>query len=202
MPEEVVTAPPTATPPPTPAPAGEGTPPAPTPAPAGNAGQETWEREKRGLISETQRERAARQKSEGEFQTLKAQYDQSLKRINALAGINPKSQSETDDDEIKAAFAAKFPHLADLTPEDIQAIRETRAQTTQLKASTDAMWKRHTNQVLGTLNATVADKLGGGDLSPKQKDTLRREYIAFIEAGQADGKAKNKFCKPGGNRDK
>ncbi len=158
------------------------------PASTGNNSGETWEREKRGLIGETQRERAARQKAESDFQSLKTQYELATKRINALAGINPKTQSETDDEEIKAAFAAKFPHLAQLTAEDIEAIRETRQQSTQLKASSDAMWKRHTNQVLSTLNTTVADKLGGGDLSPKQKDTLRREYIAYIEEGQAAGK--------------
>lgn len=158
------------------------------PASTGNNSGETWEREKRGLIGETQRERAARKDAEQKFATLQAQYETATKRINALAGINPKSQSETEDEEIKAAFAAKFPHLAQLTEEDIQAIRETRQQTTQLKASTDAMWKRHTNQVLTSLNSSVAERLGGGDLSAKQKDTLRREYIAYIEAGQADGK--------------
>lgn len=149
---------------------------------------ENWEREKRGLIGETQKERAARQKVENDFNTLKAQHGEALKRINALAGITTKSPSETADEEIRAAFAAKFPHLAELTAEDIQAIRETRQQTTALKASTDAMWKRHTTQVLTTLNESVAEKLGGGDLSARQKDMLRREYIAFIEEGQRDGK--------------
>lgn len=160
-----------------------------TPASTGNNNSgETWERERRGLIGETQKERAARQKIEQDHNTLKAQYETAIKRINALAGINPKSQGETEDEEIRAAFAAKFPHLAELTPEDIQAIRDTRQQTSALKASTDAMWKRHTNQVLSSLNTQVSEKLGGGDLSTRQKDMLRREYIAFIEEGQAAGK--------------
>lgn len=175
-----------ATPPP--APPGDGATPPPTPPPAGNDEAGKWATEKKGLIGETQKERAARQQVEQKFATLQAQYAEATKRISALAGITPKSQSETDDEEIKAAFRAKFPELASLTQEDIDAIRETRQQAGQLKASTEAMWKRHTNQVLTTLNESVAERLGGGDLSPKQKDMLRREYVAYIEEGQREGK--------------
>lgn len=191
MPEEVVTGGPTT---PTPAPAGDGTPNAtpnatPTPAPAGDdAGK--WDRERRGLIGETQKERAARQKLEGELNTLRAQHEQATKRIQALAGVSPRSAEETDDEEVRAAFKAKFPHLAELTAEDIQAIREQKSMTQQLKASTDAMWKKHTNQVIGSIHSKVADRLNSDvkDLTERQKQTLRREYIAFIEQGVAEGK--------------
>ena len=149
-----------------------------------------WERERRGLIAETQKERQARQKHEQEVITLRAQVEQSNKRIQALAGINPKSESEAADEQIRAAFAEKFPHLAELTAEDIQALRENSAQAKALKVSTDAMWKKHTTQVLGSIHTKIADALGGTvkDLTDRQKSSLRREYLAFIEENQIAGK--------------
>lgn len=156
--------------------------PTPPPAPAGNdAGN--WEREKRGLIAETQKERQARQKYEQEATAYRSQFEQAQRRIQALAGVNPRSEQEAEDEAIRAAFAQKFPHLADLTPEDVQALRDSQQQNAQLKASTDAMWKKHTNQVLNSIHAKVAERLNGEvkDLTPVQKATLRREYIAYIE---------------------
>lgn len=164
--------------------------PSPNPAPAGNNDAGNWERERRGLIAETQKERQARQRHEQEVVALRAQVDQATKRIQALAGVNPKSDSEAEDEQIKAAFAAKFPHLAELTPEDIQAIRENSAQAKALKASTDAMWKKHTTQVMNSIHTKVAEQLGGDvkDLTDRQKSSLRREYLAFIEENQIAGK--------------
>jgi hypothetical protein len=189
MPEDIVA---NGTPNPTPAPAGEGTPnptpsPNPNPAPAGNQAGD-WEREKTGLIRETQKERVARQKAETEFATLKAQHEIAVKRINALAGVNPKSPSEAEDEEIKAAFKAKFPELASLTADDISAIREMRAQQSSLKAGQDAMWRKHTTQVLNSVHDKVSERLGGGELSERMKSTLRREYVSFLEENQATGK--------------
>jgi hypothetical protein len=162
----------------------------PNPAPAGNADAGNWEKEKRGLIAETQRERTARQKYESDFKTLQAQHEQAQKRIQALAGVNPRSEQEAEDEQIRQAFAQKFPHLADLTPEDVQAIRDMQQNTVSLKASTDAMWKKHTTQVMNSIHAKVADRLNSDvkDLSDRQKATLRREYISFIEENQIAGK--------------
>jgi hypothetical protein len=149
-----------------------------------------WERERRGLIAETQKERQARQKHEQEVITLRAQVEQSTKRIQALAGVNPKSENEVADEEIRRAFAEKFPELATLTKEDIEAIRTMREQTGRLAASEQAMWKKHTTQVMGSIHGKVAERLGGDvkDLTDRQKSSLRREYLAFIEENQMAGK--------------
>lgn len=159
------------------------------PGSTGN-GSGDWERERRGLIAETQKERQARQKYEQEVAALRAQNDQAMKRIQALAGVNPKSESEAEDEAIKAAFAAKFPHLAELTQEDIEAIRTMREQTGRLTASEQAMWKKHSTQVMNSIHGKVAERLGGDvkDLTDRQKSSLRREYLAFIEENQMAGK--------------
>jgi len=187
MPEEIVTGTPESTPAPT-APASSATP-APAPAPAGNQAGD-WEREKRGLIGENQKERAARQKLEAQHTKLHTEHELAVRRIQALSGVNPKSQSDQEDEEIRAAFAQKYPHLADLTPEDIQALRDGRQTLAALKASQDAIWNKHTTQVMNSIHEKVADALGGSvdQLTPKQKATLRREYISFIEENQAAGK--------------
>jgi hypothetical protein len=159
-----------------------------TPGSTGNNSGE-WERERRGLIAETQKERQARQKYEQDYKALQTQHEQAQKRIQALAGVNPKSEQETQDEEIRRAFAEKFPELATLTKEDIEAIREMRNQTAQLTASTQAMWKKHTTQVMNAIHEKVADKLGSDvkSLSDRQKASLRREYIAYIEEHQIAG---------------
>lgn len=149
-----------------------------------------WERERKGLIGETQKERQARQRLEAEVTTLRSQHEQAQKRIQALAGVNPKSDQEAEDEAIRQAFAQKFPHLANLTPEDVQAIRDMQQNNLSLKASTDAMWKKHTTQVMNSIHAKVAERLNSDvkDLSDRQKATLRREYISFIEENQLAGK--------------
>lgn len=159
-----------------------------TSASTGQSGD--WERERKGLVSEAQKERQARQKYETDYKALQQQHEQAQKRIQALAGVNPRSEQEAEDEAIRQAFAAKFPHLADLTAEDVQALREQREQTKALKASTDAMWKKHTNQVMNSIHSKVAEHLGSDakDLTERQKSTLRREYIAFIEENQMAGK--------------
>ena len=159
------------------------------PGSTGN-GSGDWEREKRGLIAETQKERQARQKYEQQVAALTAQNEQATRRIQALAGVNPKSEHEVADEEIRRAFAEKFPELATLTKEDIEAIREMREQTGRLAASEQAMWKKHTTQVMGAIHSKVAEQLGGDvkDLTDRQKSSLRREYLAFIEENQMAGK--------------
>jgi len=164
--------------------------PTPNPAPAGNADAGTWEREKRGLIGETQKERQARQRLEGELTSLRSQHELAQKRIQSLAGINPKSDQESEDEAIRQAFADKFPDLASLTKEDIEALRNVGTQTASLKASQDAMWKKHTIQVLGSIHTKVAERLNADvkDITERQKSSLRREYLAFIEENQYAGK--------------
>ena len=179
MPDEIVAATPEA-------PAAPVVTPSPTPAPAGPSAGD-WEKEKRGLIGETQKERQARQRLEAEVTTLRSQHEQAQKRIQALAGVNPRSEQEAEDEAIRQAFAQKFPHLADLTPEDVQAIRDMQANTKSLEASTQAMWKKHTNQVMNSIYSRMEDKLGG-QISDRMKASARREYIAYIEENQIAGK--------------
>lgn len=182
MPDEIVAATPEA-------PATPAAPASPAPATPAATGDKSgdWEREKKGLIGETQRERQARQKLEAEVATLRSQHEQAQKRIQALAGVNPRSEQEAEDEAIRQAFAQKFPHLADLTPEDVQAIRDMQANTKSLEASTQAMWKKHTNQVMNSIYSRMEDKLGG-EISDRMKATARREYIAYIEENQIAGK--------------
>lgn len=158
----------------------------------GSSGQNSgdWERERQGLLRETQKERQARQRFEGEVNNFKTQLEQANKRIAALAGVTPKSQEEQDDEEIRRRFSEKFPHLAELTEDDIKAIRENRQHSERLLASERAMWTRHGNQMLAGVHNRIAEALGGEakDLTDRQKNSLKREYLAFIEEHAMAGK--------------
>ena len=155
-------------------------PPAPAPAP-GQADSGVWEKEKKGLLADIQKERQRYQTVDQERQKYQAELELERKRVQALSGVNPRNPAETEDAEIKAAFAAKFPHLAELTAEDIQTLRNLKGQQQQLQETTQNYWRNHGNQMVGRAETEVSELLGISELSDRQRKSLKREYISFLE---------------------
>src|SRR4051812_3006810 len=51
----------------------------------------------RGMMSDLQKERKARQQYDADLKAAKAELDQERRRVQALAGVNPKSKDEEDE---------------------------------------------------------------------------------------------------------
>lgn len=145
------------------------------PAPDKNAGNEAWTREKAGLLGETRKEREARQKLQTEYETLK-------KRFDALAGVSPKSDEEAEIEEIRGKFAKLYPHLAELTPEDLKALRESQTRMKALDETVNHHWSLHSKQMVESVVSKIAEQVG--ELTDRQKRRIAALYVSEFEADE------------------
>lgn len=132
----------------------------------------------KGMIADLQKERSARQAAEARHKEFETQLETERKRVQVLAGVNPKSKEEVDTEEVKAAFAKLFPHLANLTEEQIKKVLSVADRGDELTATTTKYWENHGRKMLATVHSSIADELGGGDLTPRQRKSITDAYIA------------------------
>ena len=141
-----------------------------------------WEAEKRAFIADLQKERKARQQYEQQANTHRTELELERKRVQALSGVTPRNAQETEVEEVRARFAQLFPHLADLTPEDIKELRASREQSGQLQETTNHYWRTHADGMVNQVGAAIAEELGG-ELSARQLKAIR---VAYVQAAQDD----------------
>jgi hypothetical protein len=139
-----------------------------------------YDREIAGFKADLIKERKARQQYETDLVAARAEVASERKRVQALAGVTPQSDQQVEEDAIKQRFAALYPHLADLTEEDIKAIREQRAVAGNLQETTQLFWRRHNHQVTADLRETLEKELGG-KLSDRQMARVISEYVREAE---------------------
>lgn len=138
----------------------------------------------KGLIAEVQKERAARQKWERDHGTTKAELELERKRVLALSGVNPKSKDEEDEALIRERLNRLYPGLAELTPDDLKALRESRVQMNEMRAATTHTWTNHARKMLSSVTSSVEKSLGG-KLSDRQRDRIERAYVEEAKADPA-----------------
>lgn len=139
-----------------------------------------WEKQRAGLTSDLQKERRARQ----EYERKVAQYEADLaaerKRVQALAGVVPVEPAQQEEEAIRARFKQLFPELAELTKEDIQAIRESKARSDEMNETNRHHWATHARtMVTGVFGAIEKDL--GGKLSDRQRAQVERLYAIEAE---------------------
>jgi len=134
-----------------------------------------------GLMADLKKERADRQKYEREVAARQAELEIERRRVHALSGITPQSDDDVEDAAVKAALKKRFPHLAELTAEDVKAIRDFKARSESLQATTEHYWDRHAQTMVSKAQGLVAKEIGG-TLSDRQKARLEAAYIN--EAGR------------------
>lgn len=162
---------PAPTPSPTPAPTPSPTP-APSPAPTG----EDQEKRFKGIQADLAKERKQRQEYEQQAKRYQAQYEAEQKRVQALAGLTPKSESEAETEIVKARFAELFPHLSGLTAEDIQGLRDAQQDRTRLQEMERHYWGKHGNAMISDVTKELTATFGG-ELNKSQIDTITQAYV-------------------------
>jgi len=129
-----------------------------------------------GLMADLKRERAARQKAEADHTARQSELELERKRFQAAMGFAPASDEDAEDAAVKAALKKRFPHLAELTAEDVQAIREFKQRSQSFQATTEHYWDRHAETMVGKVYGLVAKEIGG-TLNERQKARLEAAYI-------------------------
>lgn len=130
-----------------------------------------------GMLAEIKKERAARQRLENDHKTATAELERERKRVRALSGLDNPSPDEENEALIRARINKMYPGLAELSPDDIAAIRDMKGRFTDLEGATSKQWTTHANKMLGQVTSGVQKALGGGKLSDRQKARIEYAYV-------------------------
>lgn len=133
----------------------------------------------KGQVAELQKERKARQLIEANQTRLQAEVDEWKRKTGALSGVVTPSKDQADENAIRERFKQLFPHLADLTAEDVEAIRESKGQAAQTTQFVEQQWSNHHSAMLKDVHAGIAKEIG--DLNERQVRKLNAAYVAQCE---------------------
>jgi hypothetical protein len=136
----------------------------------------------RGVLADLQKERRQRQDYERQVATYQGELAAEKRRVQALAGVSPQSKDEVDADAIRKQFGQYFPDLANLSKDDIDAIKELREQAAQMREASEQGYRRQGKQTL-TAVVNAVTKEFGGTLSDRQ---ARRVQLAFVNECESD----------------
>ena len=143
-----------------------------------------WEDDPRakGMLADLQKERKARQEYERKHAEYETQLAEERRKVAALTNSKLPTKEEADEQEVRDRFAQLYPHLSDLTKEDIDAIREFKASQAQMQQTVQHHWTTHSKQMLESVYKDVSAELG--DLTERQKRKIAALYVSEAEADQ------------------
>ena len=143
--------------------------------PVKDAGQD---RRDQGILSDLKKERQARQALEARIVKAEANYEAERRRVQALAGVNPKSPEELDADETRGQLTRLVPWIGKLSDEKVDKLLSLLDNSDSAADFVDKGWLRHGKSMLSSLEKAVATELGGeGKLTDRQSDALTAAYI-------------------------
>jgi hypothetical protein len=142
-----------------------------------------WEKQRAGLTADLQKERKARQDYEAKIRKYEADLDAERKRVQALVGVTVKQPAEQEEEAIRARFKQLFPDIADLTKEDIEAIREMKAKSQEIDETNRHHWATHARTMVSGVQEAIEKELGG-KLTDRQRSQVERLYAIRAEQDQ------------------
>lgn len=135
-----------------------------------------YDREIAGVKADLAKERKARQQYDADLKAAKAELETERRRVKAALGIEQPNESDVEAGAVRERFKALYPHLADLTEEDVKALRAMKATAGNFEQTTNHYWSQHNVKMIGSVVDTIAKELGGGELSPRQKQRIAQAY--------------------------
>ena len=135
----------------------------------------------RGLLTDLQKERVARQRLEQQLQQHQNDLKAERLRVQALAGVTPKSDEDVELEAVKARVVQMFPALAKLDEKALERLLAVANNADSLEEATQHHWVSHGRQMVDALNEQVADELGVDKLNDRQRKQLGRAYLSMLE---------------------
>ena len=156
-----------------------------TPASTGTATpppQTKWEDtpQYKGQLRDLQKERQQRQAFEKQVQDFQARLDERDRQVAALTNTRTPNKDEAEEQAVRDRFKQLYPHLADLTAEDVEAIREAKQMGGQTTQFIEQQWTNHHKTMLGDVHSGIAKEMG--DLTPRQISRINAAYVRECEA--------------------
>ena len=145
------------------------------------AGQQTGtsdaeRRAEQGRLADLQKERKARQDFERKFTESNTQVETLRRQLQALTGVSPKSQDETDAAEVRANLHKYVPELAKLDAATIERLLQVAGQAESLEQTANHYWRQHGTQMIESVESALAKEFGSDSLTPKQQKAVRAAY--------------------------
>lgn len=134
-----------------------------------------YDKEIAGIKSDLQKERTARQQYDRDLKAAKAELETQRQRTAAALGIGVPTEADNETSAVKERFKALYPHLADLSPEDVAALREMKQTQGSLSETTRHYWSQHGQKMVGSVVTAISKELGG-ELNDRQKKRIAQAY--------------------------
>lgn len=123
---------------------------------------------------------------------LELQLADANKRMAALAGLAPKTETQIADEELQAAFTAKFPWFGELTPEFLKELKELVSSRKNLDDTTRNHWDNIATRTLNDLETQFLDHIDASEITPTQRQKLNAAFLAWGNGNGPDDLAKFK----------
>lgn len=155
---------------------GDGSAGAPKPGTAGATVKFEDDPRYKGVLGDLQKERKTRQKYEADLAAERASLAAERKRVQALAGVTPKSDQDAANDAVRERFQQLFPKLGSLTDAQIDKLLSVAENAENIEATVN---RQHTIHGKKMLDAAVQgmSKALGGEMTERQKQRLQWAYF-------------------------
>lgn len=130
----------------------------------------------KGIQADLAKERKLRQTHEAAARDFQTKYEAEQKRVQALAGLAPKSAGDAEAEAVRARFGELFPHLNGLTAEDIADMKEAKKDRERLQDLEKNYWGKHGKAMVGDV-AKELSATYGGELTKRQTDQITQAYV-------------------------
>lgn len=147
---------------------------------AGAGGKSTgnpWDAEKRGFISDLQKERQQRQELERRIAAAEAERDTERNRVRALTGVNTPSKDEAARAAVREEIGNMYPVLKGLNEEQLTKVLTLAEKADSLEQAVNHHWTQHAQSMIDNAYKGV-EKAIGGKLSERQQKALGQLYLA------------------------
>ena len=134
----------------------------------------------KGQLRDLQTERQKRQAFERQVQEYEARIAERDRQVAALTNTRTPNKDEAEEQAVRDRFKQLYPHLADLTPEDVEAIREAKKMGSQYQQSEEARWTGHHSTMIAEVHSGISKEIG--DLTPRQITRINAAYVRECEA--------------------
>lgn len=139
-------------------------------------------RRDQGVLADLQKERKQRQALEQRLRDQETALENERRRVQALAGVTPQSDSDAEAAVVREQFAKLFPGLARLNNEQLlERLEGLLSQADVHEDTTKRYWADRARQMTSGVIERVSKELGG-ELSERQISRIRSAYAAAAEA--------------------
>ncbi len=153
----------------------------PAPKPDATAGDADADKRFKGIQTDLQNERKARQQFQQQFNQVQGALASAQRQIQALTGTLPKSEADAEAEVVRDRLLKIFPALGKLDDEKLDRLLGIADQADSLTEATTNHWTNHGRQMLTSLTSKLSEVLGG-KLTDRQANAIKRAYVQEAEA--------------------